>query len=139
MSGYGAIAQVARPPAHARTAGRTAVAAASLLVVAGVAMLSVTALANSALSRHSTLLQRAAHMNMVPLSQTQMLCEGHFLDTATGIPEVPYSTLHHPAELPGFQEPLPPNMRAAIDQEYYGAMVSPTYSTGCHLRSRALM
>jgi len=30
------------------------------------------------------------------------LCEGHFLDTATGIPETDYSTLSHPASMQGW-------------------------------------
>jgi len=82
MTGYGAISptvQRLRPAARAPTA--------VALLAIGVCVCVVVALAPQA-RRHAALLQRAARMNMVPLSQTQMLCEGHFLDTATGIPEV---------------------------------------------------
>jgi len=46
--------------------------------------------------------------------------------------KAPYTTLHHPGELPGYQEPLPADMRAAIDEEYYGAMDPEKYQfVGC--------
>ena len=123
---YGAVAlPVGGLPAARRRTGRLAAAAAALLVAGA----SVCALLAAALpgpsGRRAALLQRAARMNMVPLAQSQMLCEGHFLDTATGIPEGTYSTLHHPGELEGYAEPLPAEMRAAIDAEVYGAMVRP--------------
>lgn len=43
-------------------------------------------------------------------AKMMVLCEGHFLDTATGIPETDYSTLSHPDTLPGDPPaiPIPP-------------------------------
>ena len=65
-------------------------------------------------------------------AQRQMLCEGHFLDTATGIPEGAYSTLSHPGELQGYAEPLPAEMRAAIDAQVFAGMDSEAYRfSGC--------
>lgn len=93
----------------------------ALLAASGLVSLSVVL----AVASHMRALNApvALRINMVPLSQSQMLCEGHFLDTATGIPEGTYSTLHHPGEMEGYREPLPPEMRAAIDAEIYGSMV----------------
>ena len=100
-----------------------AVSVSLLLACCGLAMLALSGLGSEAHSRQALLMQ-ARRMNMVPLSQTEMLCEGHFIDTATGVPDVPFSTLHHPAELPGYVEPLPPDMRAAIDAKVYSDLVS---------------
>ncbi len=124
MAAYGAISlPVALPPRRRGVRlGRGALAAA-----AGLAAISAVLAVASHLRWRATagvLMPRGAQINMVPLSQSQMLCEGHFLDTATGIPEGTYSTLHHPGEMEGYQEPLPPEMRAAIDAEIYGSMVS---------------
>ena len=48
-----------------------------------------------------------------------MLCEGHFLDTATGIPEEDFGVLSNPInQIKGYKEPLPPEMRQAIDDAY---------------------
>jgi len=81
MTGYGAISPtVQRPRSAARAPTAVALLAIGVCVCVGVAL--------APQARHAALLQRAARMNIVPLSQTQMLCEGHFLDTATGIPEV---------------------------------------------------
>lgn len=94
-----------------------------LLASCGLALLVLSGLGSEAHSQQALLMQ-AQQMNMVPLSQTQMLCEGHFIDTATGVPETPFTTLHHPGELPGYVEPLPPDMRAAIDAKVYSDLVS---------------
>mmetsp|Transcript_23119 Transcript_23119/g.36173 ORF Transcript_23119/g.36173 Transcript_23119/m.36173 type:complete len:181 (-) Transcript_23119:44-586(-) len=51
-------------------------------------------------------------------ARTMVLCEGHFLDTATGIPEEDYSVLSNPYQLEGYKEPLPADMRQAIDEKY---------------------
>jgi hypothetical protein len=116
---YGAITPVA-PVRRRRTQGLlVAIAAAiscALLIQLGSEMVQND-------RRPLLLLKQAARMNMIPLDQSQMLCEGHFLDTATGIPEGAFSTLSHPGELEGYAEPLPPEMRAAIDTEVYGSMV----------------
>ena len=103
-----------------RRPGRLLAAAAALVAASSAALLAISL---PGVGRAQLLQMQAARMNMVPLERSQMLCEGHFLDTATGIPEGTYSTLHHPGELEGYAEPLPPEMRAAIDQRIYGAMV----------------
>lgn len=41
-----------------------------------------------------------ALMQLAPAT-FQLLCEGHFIDTATGIPEEPYSSPSHPKQMPG--------------------------------------
>ena len=51
-------------------------------------------------------------------ARVQMLCEGHFLDTATGVPEHSFSTPSHPGTLEGYEEPLPREIRAEIDSRY---------------------
>jgi hypothetical protein len=121
MAAYGAISLPAeQPPGRSGfRPGRRALAAA-----AGLAALSAVLAVASQLQLQQTTAGALMQMNMVPMSQSQMLCEGHFLDTATGIPEGTFSTLHHPGEMEGYQEPLPPEMRAAIDAEIYGSMVS---------------
>ena len=105
-----------------RRPGRLLAAAAALVAASSAALLAISL---PGVGRAQLLQMQAARMNMVPLERSQMLCEGHFLDTATGIPEGTYSTLHHPGELEGYAEPLPPEMRKAIDQRIYGAMVWP--------------
>merc|ERR1712216_109172 len=125
---YGAITPVA-PVRRRRTQGLlVAIAAAiscALLIQLGSEMVQND-------RRPLLLLKQAARMNMIPLDQSQMLCEGHFLDTATGIPEGAFSTLSHPGELEGYAEPLPPEMRAAIDTEVYGSMDPEKYQfAGC--------
>ena len=125
MAAYGAISlPVAQRPQRRRTAysvrSGLLAAAAGLASVAGILALASQLRAPNAAA---VALQGAMRMNMVPISQSQMLCEGHFLDTATGIPEGTYSTLHHPGEMEGYHEPLPPEMRAEIDAEIYGSMV----------------
>ena len=125
MAVYGAITLPAGPVLVPRARRSLGVAAAGLLAVMGAAA-ALLVVASLPEKSHRVLLQRAARINMVPLSQSQMLCEGHFLDTATGIPEGTYTTLSHPGELEGYNEPLPPEMRAAIDAEVYGAMVCST-------------
>jgi len=45
-----------------------------------------------------------ALMQLAPAT-FQLLCEGHFIDTATGIPEEPYSSPSHPEQMPGYAAP----------------------------------
>ena len=118
---YGAIPNTG-PLQRARSMNMAA-SVSVLLASCGLALLVLSGLGSEAHSQQALLMQ-AQRMNMVPLSQTQMLCEGHFIDTATGVPESPFSTLHHPGELPGYVEPLPPDMRAAIDAKVYSDLVS---------------
>jgi hypothetical protein len=119
MAAYGAIALPETE--QRRRSGRLVAVAAALVAASSAALLAVSL---PGVGRAQLLqMQAEVRMNMVPLERSQMLCEGHFLDTATGIPEGTYSTLHHPGELEGYAEPLPPEMRAAIDQRIYGAMV----------------
>jgi hypothetical protein len=134
-AGYGAVSLELPTPRGARSVNKPAVAVSALLAVCGAALLVGSGLSSSAHRRNEAVLLQAARMNMVPLSQTQMLCEGHFLDTATGIPDGTYSTLSHPAELEGYSEPLPADMRAKIDAEVYGSMVHTTVTTHPHTTS----
>lgn len=119
--GYGAIETRVGETELRRRPRRIVAVAAALVAASSAALLAVSL---TGVGRAQLLqMQAVARMNMVPLGRSQMLCEGHFLDTATGIPEGTYSTLHHPGELEGYAEPLPAEMRAAIDTRIYGAMV----------------
>jgi hypothetical protein len=118
---YGAISTAG--PLQRASSMNIAATVSLLLASCGLALLVLSGLGREAHSQQALLMQ-AQQMNMVPLSQTQMLCEGHFIDTATGVPDTPFTTLHHPGELPGYVEPLPPDIRAAIDAKVYSDLVS---------------
>jgi hypothetical protein len=67
----------------------------------------------------SVLLSTTMAARRAKQGRIMMLCEGHFLDTATGIPEEEYSTLSHPGMLEGIVAAsvamrLPPFPEAAL-------------------------
>lgn len=106
---------------------------ASVLAVAAITMLIVLAAQLGGSPRSQRTALEVRNKNAAKMT---LLCEGHFLDTATGIPETSYSTLSHPDELEGYKEPLPEDIRAQIDAKYYDNLVGvPAASVLHHLSS----
>mmetsp|Transcript_130851 Transcript_130851/g.194968 ORF Transcript_130851/g.194968 Transcript_130851/m.194968 type:complete len:145 (+) Transcript_130851:1-435(+) len=101
---------------------------ASVLAVAAITMLIVLAAQLGGSPRSQRTALEVRNKNAAKMT---LLCEGHFLDTATGIPETSYSTLSHPDELEGYKEPLPEDIRAQIDAKYYDNLGPEYQFAGC--------
>ncbi len=71
------------------------------LLIGGFALVCVGFYGGFSQGSSPSVLMASTAMRRARQGRIMMLCEGHFLDTATGIPEEDYSTLSHPGMLQG--------------------------------------
>jgi hypothetical protein len=70
-------------------------------LIGGLALVCVGSYRGFSQGASPSVLLASTAMKRARQGRIMMLCEGHFLDTATGIPEEDYSTLSHPGMLQG--------------------------------------